>query len=240
MNWAATYTPTTSTAVAAALCRMMAPRPRPSRPIRQKPAPDSTTARSTPGWLSAGAVMPCRSAAPPAKNEMNDAALPDGQRHGAEHGRLRGQDQRAPRDRGQRGPDHARAVLAGHRENTEHPGQQQAADHAGQRVVGQVAGRVPGVDPHRDADADGAGDRDRQGPPGGTQAAELDPFHSRRLRRAVTAAGRVGYCSVCHDVLPVVGRYSTAPLVSWKNASSSESAPADSSATVVSASSRPW
>lgn len=58
------------------MCRMMAPSPTPSSPVRQKPAPDSTTARSTPGWLSAGAWMPCRSAAPPAKKEMNAAASP--------------------------------------------------------------------------------------------------------------------------------------------------------------------
>ena len=75
-NWAARYTPPTSIAMAAAVCRTMAPSPTPSRPIRLKLAPASTTARSTPGWDSDGAAMPCRSAAPPAANEMNDAASP--------------------------------------------------------------------------------------------------------------------------------------------------------------------
>src|SRR6266508_1592431 len=62
--------------MAAGVCRMMAPRPRPMSPIRQKPAPASTTARSTPGWPSAGPGTAAGRAASPAKKAMNAAASP--------------------------------------------------------------------------------------------------------------------------------------------------------------------
>src|SRR5262249_18384987 len=115
----------------------------------------------------------------------------------------------------------------------------EAGDHPGRRVVGQVRGGVLGVGPHGDADGDRAGPGDRERPPGGAQAPQLDPLHPRHVREAVTAARNPPDGDGGHEVLLSVGRYSTAPLVSWKNASSSDSAPADSSATVVSASSRP-
>src|SRR5439155_10311561 len=90
-------------------------------------------------------------------------------------------------------------------------------------------------------DPDGPGGRDGQGPPGRAQAAQLDPFHPGRLRQPVTAARHAGPRGHGHDVasFAVFPRYSTTALVSRKNASSSDADPADSSATVVSASSRP-
>ena len=49
-------------------------------------------------------------------------------------------------------PEQYSPVMVKHAEHTD---QQQAGDHAGQRVVGQVAGGVPGVQAHGGPDADG-------------------------------------------------------------------------------------
>src|SRR6201996_879369 len=65
-----------TTVTAAAVCRMIAPRPSPNRPIRLRLAPVSTIARRTPGWLRAGGVMPWRRVMQPAKKDRNAAASP--------------------------------------------------------------------------------------------------------------------------------------------------------------------
>src|SRR3984885_5858643 len=71
-----TQTSPTTTVIAAAVCRMIAPRPSPNRPIRLRLAPVSTIARRTPGWLRAGAVMPWRRVMQPEKKDRNAAASP--------------------------------------------------------------------------------------------------------------------------------------------------------------------
>src|SRR2546423_3033951 len=171
------------------------------------------------------------------RNERGD--LSGGQRQGAEHRRLGCQQHRPARDHGQRGPDRPRRVLAGHHQHPEHTGQKQPGNHAGQRVVRQVTRRVPRAAADRDADGDRAGHADPHRPPGGAQGTELDPFHPGHVPEPVVPARNARHADRGHDVLPWVPLNSALPEVSVRNASSSDADRADSSATVVSASSRP-
>ena len=63
-------------AMAPAVWRMMAPRPSPSNAKSARNTPESTTARSTPGWFSAAVGAPPERTACPRKKEVKLSTSP--------------------------------------------------------------------------------------------------------------------------------------------------------------------
>src|SRR5450755_16535 len=132
--------------------------------------------------------------------------LPGGQGHGAEHGRLRREDQRAVRYGGERRPDHPGGELAGDHQRAQGGHQELAEDQAREAVIGRVE-RRPGRGRHvgpvgwvdgqdQDRQADHRGGREGEQPAGRADAAELDPLHPGHAGEPVvpplTTGGRNG------------------------------------------------
>jgi hypothetical protein len=140
--------------------------------------------------------------------------LPHDQRDRAEHGRLGREQQRTPGHRGQRGADHPGRKLGGDDESAQDAEGELADREPGKAHLGRVEGRpVRGghrgpvlMDHDQDGQADHAGREDEQSPPGGADAAQLQPLHPGHGAEAVATAcglGRAaGQCGGGHHRLP--------------------------------------
>ena len=134
--------------------------------------------------------------------------LPGRQRDGADHGRLGREQQRAVRHRGQRRADHPGGELAGDGQRPERGHDQLADGQAHEGVLGGVERRAVGGRHVRvvrrvrgereDRQADHPGGHDAQHPPGGADAAQLDPLHPRHGAEPVVPLRTTGHPDGSH------------------------------------------
>jgi hypothetical protein len=112
---------------------------------------------------------------------------PGGQHHAGEDDRLGGQGGGPPRHGGERYPDHAAAVLAGHHQHGQHGDGRLAEQDPGEAEPGGVLaarGRALHHRGRQNARPDGQRDRGEQQPPGARHRAQLGPLRVQGLPQA--------------------------------------------------------
>ena len=132
-----------------------------------------------PGWRCRGSSASCREGPAKLATRPTASATPP------THGDLRGQDDPAPRDGGQRRADHPGTVFAGHRQHAE-AARTASRDDAAEAVVQDLGGGGDrGVRPVAESHpGPGRGHRDHRRdrqPPRRPDAAQLDPLHPGRV-----------------------------------------------------------